>query len=213
MQNKELVVDALVPYLEMNAIPFEKTYCMKQVHGNRVVQVGAETDQLVDEVDGLVTDKKDVFLAAFTADCMPVMLYDRKSEIVGIAHAGYKGLLAGIIDSVCEHMKKLGSDPKNIEVTIGPSIKECCYTVDSDRSRRFIRQFGHEESIIRYNGDRIFLNLQEVCAINLMRNGLYKESIAASRVCTSCNMDEYFSYRQDSKETFGHMVSVIGMSA
>jgi YfiH family protein len=211
MTDKKLQIHNVRPFLSAYNIPFEKTHFMKQIHGNKIVLIDEHSPQIIEEADGLITTKKDSFLGVVTADCLPVLFYDQKNLICGAVHAGYKGLLEGVLDSWITYALSLGSDPKDIEVYIGPSIHGCCYNVTQERAEKFVLRYGNEDRIVRYNGDMIFLKLQEVAKINLENLGILPKNISMSTHCTSCNVDIYFSYRQDSSASFGELLSVIGM--
>ena len=124
-------------FLGILRIDRENTVFPEQVHGSSVVTIDDSKKQFILNADGLITNKKDVFLGVVTADCLPVIFYDEKMGIAGIAHAGYKGLLKGILKNMVLGFKELGSDTKDIKVAIGPSIGVCCYDVSIDRVKVF----------------------------------------------------------------------------
>lgn len=211
IKKRELILDNLIPFLDRKNIPFKNTHFMKQVHSGNVAVVNSNTEQIIENVDGIISRDKDIFLGVATADCLPVLFYDYQENIVGSAHAGFKGLLNGIIENMISNFKLLGSNTKNMTVYIGPSINSCCYSIDSDRARSFVEKFGNEDTIIKYKGDIIYLDLQEVCKLALESCGVLTQNILVSEDCTSCDVHKYFSYRKDSTETFGEQVSVIGV--
>lgn len=103
----------------------------KHVHGTAVWR----TDEpLPDppEFDGLVTDRPGVVLAAFAADCIPIVFADPEAGVCGAAHAGWRGTVAGVARRVIERMRELGSRPGAIRTALGPSIGPCCFEVGDD---------------------------------------------------------------------------------
>ena len=124
-------------FLDILRIDRENTVFPEQVHGSSVVTIDDSKKQFILNADGLITNKKNVFLGVVTADCLPVIFYDKKSEMVGIAHAGYKGILKAIVKNMVLSFEKLGSNTKDIKVAIGPSIGVCCYDVSIERIKMF----------------------------------------------------------------------------
>ncbi len=211
MMNKHVLQEGNVQrFLDSHKIPFEATYYMKQVHGSDIAYVNGDTTQLIDSVDGLVTDKPNIFLGVVTADCVPVTLFDLKSGVIGVAHAGYKGLLAGVVQNLLKFARELGASNKTLTVSIGSCIGSCCYDIDEKRLIQFENKFSTED-IFRFHGDKIFLDLSTVAEYILVKDGVKKENIMKLGECTQCNIDSYFSYRGDSIETFGEFMTVIGM--
>lgn len=213
MKKRELILDNLIPFLDRKNIPYKNTYFMKQIHSGNVTVVDSNTKQLIENVDGIISKDTDIYLGVVTADCLPVLFYDHEENIFGSAHAGFKGLLNGIIENMINNFIKLGSNPKNITVYVGPSIRSCCYSIDSTRAKSFVDKFGHEETIIKYKGDIIYLDLQEVCKLALELNGILNQNILFNKDCTSCDVHKYYSYRKDSTETFGEQISIIGIKS
>ena len=101
----------------------------RQVHGADVLVVGAPGEHLGEEGDALVTTRRDVALMVRTADCAPMALAAAEA-VVGVAHGGWRGLLAGVVSSTCQAMRDLGAT--RIEVALGPCIHPCCYQFSVD---------------------------------------------------------------------------------
>lgn len=185
---------------------------MEQVHGSKIKAVGKrDKGKVIEKVDGLITDQKGIFLGVNTADCLPLLFYDPKKKIVGIAHVGWKGALARIIQRAVEEMKTLGSFPHDIIVGIGPHIGGCCYTIPKERARKFKKEFGDLPGMVYKDREGIHLDLAVPIVVQLIKLGIKKENIAVALTCTSCQNNEFFSYRQENKRrTYGEMLGVIG---
>lgn len=109
---------------------------VRQVHGSRVVAVGCPVaDAARPEADAIVTRTRGLALGILTADCAPVLLADESARVVGAAHAGWKGAVAGVIESVVACMEELGADRARIVAAIGPAIAQPSYEVGSDVAR------------------------------------------------------------------------------
>lgn len=206
---KEIQHENLNKFLSEFNIPSDKTILMKQTHGNTIHEVTDLSSNHIDETDGIITNKKGIYLGVITADCVPVLLFDRDNEVVAAVHAGYRGLIGSVIENAIEKMKKVDSDPSQIEAVIGPAINVCCYSIDEDRVELFSEKFGH--NFFRKEKSNTYLNLPGIAESILVSSGIVQTNIYNSNICTSCNVDTYYSYRADSDETFGQFVSVIGM--
>jgi len=211
MQKKMIVTNNVKKFLHDHNIPFEKFYYMNQVHGSNIQYVTENASPTIADADGLITDNKNVFLGIYTADCVPLLFSDEEAGVVGAVHAGFRGMLSGIIPQFMAAAKKLGSEPNHMKVSIGPAISACCYNVEGNRAQQFVELFG--ESVIRYSGDQIFLDLHHVAIVSLEESGIRPENIMNSKICTSCRNDTYFSYRRDSESSFGEFLSVIGIKS
>ena len=164
---------------------------MEQVHGGIVRAVDRAEDAVVPGCDGLVTDCPSTVLVMRSADCLPVVAYDPVRRVIGVAHAGWKGLKSGIakclVDTLIAHF---GSVPEAVYVGIGPGIGSCCYEVGAEFERWFPRHLKPE------NG-KCFFDLKAAAADQLVSAGIQKARVFSSPWCTSCFSEECFSYRRD----------------
>lgn len=159
-------------------------------------------------IDALVSNKTDVVLSVFVADCAPILLSD--GHIIAAIHAGWRGTLGGLTTNTIEEMKKSGSNPKNIIAWIGPHIGMCHYDVSKERVDKFFGMFGNDPKIASFFEDKWHLDIGWANYRQLTDAGVKPKHINAPPTCTACQIDTYFSYRKDSKETFGEIMGVIG---
>ncbi|GAA3904404.1 peptidoglycan editing factor PgeF [Streptomyces lacrimifluminis] len=111
----------------------DRVVWMNQVHGNDVAEVdGPWTTGDIPPVDGLVTATRGLALAVLTADCVPVLLADPVAGVVGAAHAGRPGMVAGIVPAAVDAMASLGADPARIVARTGPAVCGRCYEVPEE---------------------------------------------------------------------------------
>jgi YfiH family protein len=138
--------------------------------------------------DGLWTDEGDLPILAMSADCLPIALAGANgaAPAVAVAHVGWRGLLAGVIDAA---VSTLG--PRAIEAAVGPAIGPCCYEVREDVAEPFRVRFGPQ--VVR--GGR--LNLWHAAEQALAAAGVAR--VERLDLCTSCNPDLFFSHRRDGK--------------
>jgi len=110
-------------------LPLDRLVFMDQVHGREVALVDGPVVGGVGAVDALVTATPALGLVVVVADCVPVLLHDASAGVVGVAHAGRPGLAAGVVPAVVQAMVHLGATPRDIDVSLGPSVCGACYEV------------------------------------------------------------------------------------
>jgi len=146
-----------------------------------------------------------VVCGVLTADCMPVFVCDKRGRVVGIAHAGWRGLVGGVIESLIEGMKVEG---KELLVHLGPAISQSVYEVGSEVKTQFLdRNSIFERSFIEKNGKH-YLDLYDGAKVILEGYGI--TSISGGDCCTYKDSKQFFSYRRDG-ECSGRMAHLIWM--
>ena len=161
----------------------------------------------VEDCDALITDVKGVVLNILTADCVPILLYDKEKEVVAAVHAGWKGTKAQIVSKTVQKMKKVyGCDPKEIIAGIAPSIGRCCYEVGKDVAVHF---FDTPEGFTS-KGEKYMLDLPLINKQQLLNAGVLEVNIEMSHTCTACDVERFFSYRKE-QGCSGRFMSMIGM--
>ena len=161
----------------------------------------------IEDCDALMTDIKGVMLNILTADCVPILLYDKQKEIVAAVHAGWKGTKAQIVSKTVQKMTEMyGCDPKDIIAGIAPSIGRCCYEVGEDVAVHF----SHIPEGFTPVGKKYMLDLPFINKKQLLTAGLQEQNIEMSHTCTACNVDRFFSYRKE-QGCSGRFMSMIGM--
>ncbi len=189
--------------------------------------------------DGLVTDVPGRLLAIRTADCLPLLLVDKKKRAIGAFHAGWRGTLKRIAEKGVGEMRHwFGSEPRDLEAAIGPGIHGCCYEVGEEVRDRFQSQFAYADELFTVEKDsdpirdrypllflvarapghiepflpvKIKLDLVEANRRQLLAAGLRPGRITASPLCTCCRTDLLFSHRGENGKT-GRMMAVIGIN-
>lgn len=188
----------------------------EQVHGNTIQIIsGIDGKKEIPQTDGLVSKRNGTLasLAVRIADCVPILAVDQQALVIGAAHAGWKGTLGGIAIRLIETMKTSGADSKRILVSIGPHIGMCCYSVPEDRARTFTQVFHHDPAVVSSREGHMYVDLGYANYLQLVKAGILPQHIDAAISCTSCQVDTFFSFRRDTKETFGKMLGVIGWKA
>ena len=178
----------------------ERLVLTRQTHSD-IVRVVRHTDHAslchrdYPECDALVTDDPGTALMVFTADCTPVLLWDRVTGAVGAAHAGWRGTAAKIAVKTLQAMTDhFGCDPKNVCAAIGPNIGQCHFETDADVPEAILAAYGQAaEPYIEKKGEKYFLDLKAINALGLREAGV--SSIELSDSCTACAPHRFWSHR------------------
>jgi YfiH family protein len=183
---------------------------MRQVHGEHIVDVADDRLKEAGEADGMATDKTGVFLGVLTADCVPILFSVRGQNVAAVAHAGWRGTLAGIAGKMVRHLKdRYKVDAGSVEAALGPSIGPCCYEIGADVSRPLTEKWGRlAQKCLQSRDVKQYLDLRELNRLLLHDAGVPQEQIFQIGPCTSCAREDFFSYRRD-KDT-GRQISFIG---
>ena len=150
------------------------------------------------EADGLVTNEPNLVLTIFSADCIPVLLYDPVKRAVGACHCGWRGTVGDMAGNTVRAMiREFSSNPEDIRAAIGPGIGQCCFETDGDVQdavRAALRKDA--ERFIESTGKGKFrVDLKGINREFLIRSGVLPENIAVSDECTACKCDKYWSHR------------------
>ena len=175
----------------------ENLILMQQVHGNNVVTVGSkDAGTVIPDCDAIITNDPKVTLGVRVADCLPISVTDKKSRTIGLIHAGWRGLEQKIIEKTLQNMiKDFSSNPKDLEIVIGPHICAKHYEVKADVSSKFSDYPG----AVLGNGDKVFLDLAKVAKLQLLSLGIKEENIKIDERCTFEDK-KFFSFRRDRTE-------------
>ncbi len=153
--------------------------------------------------DGLVTNKKDVALVTFYADCVPLLFFEPDKKVIASSHSGWRGTVKKIgCETVKVMQQSFGCDPSEIEAAIGPSIGRCCFEVGNEVYSEFAAAFSWVSEYAKNVGpEKWKLDLQGIIKRTLVETGLNEENICMGNLCTMCNTGTFFSHRGDSGKT------------
>ncbi|RKX84165.1 MAG: peptidoglycan editing factor PgeF [Spirochaetes bacterium] len=193
-------------FLKKLNIKKENVIALRQIHSKKVYFAHEVQSKCSGRIagDGLISMENDKVLSVTVADCLPILLFNRKNCCYSLLHSGWRG--TGIVTEAVYRMKReCGSLPADISVVIGPGIGVCCYEVSRDVCEYFKNTFG-SASVVQRKGS-CFVDLREA-NISLLKN-IGVEDITVVDDCTSCNVNLQ-SYRRDGKENFGTMIVLFG---
>ena len=190
---------------------------VKQVHGTDALLVDrplAEQDRFDGSWDALVTDQPGVTVAVRTADCVPVLVYDRRKRAVAAIHAGWRGAVAGIVPRTIELMvSRFRSSEEDMLVSIGPSAGPCCYEIDEAVLTPLRSGLSDWQEVVRgYQGVKARLDLKELVRRQVSHAGIKPDHVTAVNLCTICHDDLFYSYRRDGR-VMGTMLSGIQLTS
>ncbi len=189
-------------------IPLNSIYAPLQKHTATVHVLRSDLKPVI--ADAVITDKKGVLIGVQTADCVPILLYDKNRFIVGAVHAGWRGTAKEILRNTIKAMQEqFQSSAGDVFVAIGPSIRECCYEVGSDVKSDVLRATG-DGAYFRSNGDKYFIDLSFANRLQALSMGVPQKNIWQSAECTYCNPGRFYSYRH-AKGSTGRQGGFIGM--
>ncbi len=191
-------------------IKLEQLVRSDQVHGTEILF--AEKPGRYHGYDSLITDKNNLFLCIFTADCYPVLIYDPRHNASGAIHAGWKGTAGQIVVKTLAAMThRFQSIPAECLAYIGTGISASAYEVEREVAKEFPPDTS-KRSPFSPDEEKYLLDLGMVNYRQLLASGVPASNIERSPFCSSGDKDLFFSYRRDQGIT-GRMVSLIGVGA
>lgn len=201
--NRTRVADAM-------DVPLDGLMGVHQVHSPDVVTVtDANTDR--PKADALVTATRGVALSVLSADCQPVLFADPGAQVIGAAHAGWKGALDGVLESTLTAMEGLGARRDNISAIIGPCISQSAYEVGPEFFEDFIAQ---DPAFARFfaqgKDDKFQFDLPALGLHRLREAGV--GHCEWTRHCTYADPDRFFSYRRathNKEADYGRLIAAI----
>lgn len=150
------------------------------------------------EADGLITDVSGLCLTVYSADCVPVLLYDPARRCVAAVHSGWRGTALNIAGKAIQQMvRDYGCRVENILAAVGPGISRCCFETHSDVPQAMIDAFGPmaQPHIAALENGKFHVDLKGIIRSCLLDAGVTAEHIAVSTHCTACLPEYYWSHR------------------
>lgn len=201
-----------------NALKLDKTNMLKphQTHTDRV-EIVEDTQKYYDNVDGVITNKRNIILCTTSADCTSLLFYDPIKKVIADVHSGWRGTIQKIGQKAVQKMiEKYECKPEDIICCICPHIRKCHFEVEDDVMHLFKSKFKYTgkisqiikegrkiDGVQKYNIDTTLIN-----TLILKEIGIADENIIDSNICTVCESDKFHSYRVD-KENSGRNAAII----
>ena len=188
-----------------------KLILMHQTHSNKVVEIKKKNYRKKIIADAMITKMKGIALGVLTADCVPIILYDIKNEIIGCVHAGWKGAFLDIIKKTILRIKKINSDNK-IYASVGPCIDKKNYEVDLKFYKKFLeRSLKNKKYFYSKNNHKKLFNIRGYITDKLQEFNVIIDHVSRDTFAEKSN---FYSYRRSSKfkeNDYGRCISTIYM--
>jgi len=187
-------------------------FLLHQVHSNNFVFIdhNFKFNNKKIKADALITNQKRLPIAVLTADCVPILLYDEKKDIIAAIHAGWKGAFKGIIKKVINFMLIKGCKRKFITAAIGPCIGRSSYNVKDDFKKKFIKKDKKNKIFFKLKKDKIFFDLSNFVKSQLESNKI--TNIDTINIDTFDKKNNFFSARRSKRlkhDDYGRNISII----
>jgi YfiH family protein len=187
----------------------------KQVHSSivRLVKTDDDVRDRSTECDALTAREPGLFLGIKTADCVPILVADRRTGAVAGIHAGWRGASTRIVErAFAAMMAAWTSRRSDCFAAIGPAVCSGCYEVGAEVLDRFRSEFPYASRLISNpHGDKAHLDLKTACVVQLELCGFKPDQIFVSDACTICENDRYPSYRKEGARA-GRILSIVGLA-
>ena len=212
--NKRNIKDNLSLVSEKIGINKNNLFLMNQTHSSKVVVID-ESNINVQRVDAdaLITKIKNISISVLTADCVPVLIYEKKNNIVACVHAGWKGAISGIIENTLNQIIKMNKN-NNIYVAIGPCIGLKNYEIDKKFYNKFIRKDRMNEIFFSSTkNDKFLFDLRKY--INFKITKFDVNDVENIELDTYEENEKFFSFRRSRKlgeKDYGRCISTISLA-
>ncbi len=197
LRNRNLLASAI-------GIKDTELYFPSQVHKTRIVQVTRKTgkDELL-ETDGLITAERGICIAVMSADCVPILLFDRRNNVVGAVHSGWRGTVSKILEkTLCEMRRVFGTRGEDLYAGIGPSVSMESYEVGEEVIQEVTRSFRNSEVLTPTKNNKAKLDLWKANKVQLTEFGVSPSNIEISNLCTVRENHHFFSARKGDRGRF-----------
>ncbi|MFV0419120.1 MAG: peptidoglycan editing factor PgeF [Dysgonomonas sp.] len=188
-------------------IPEEDIIVPHQTHDDKVLiiddtflrKTDLEKVQMLNGVDALITNQRNICIGITTADCVPVLIYDSEKSILAAVHAGWKGTVSKIVGkTVIKMIEALGCTPDDLYIGIGPCISQQHFEVGDEVVDAFDRADFLLDDISYRNKEtgKAHIDLQKANKLTLIETGISEKNIEEATLCTFANSDKFFSARR-----------------
>lgn len=207
LKNRRIVAD----YMKVEPSRLINLY---QVHSATALIVNEPPEGDRPKADALVTNKTGLALGILTADCGPLLFADPKARVIGAAHAGWRGALAGIVENTVAAMETLGAKRADIIATLGPAIGPRHYEVGKEFYQAFIDKDAAYKVFFSPSkqSEHLFFNLWDFILARLELAGVTGDCV---KMCTYADEKHFFSYRRKTHRNeadYGRQISVITLN-
>ncbi len=207
--NKKNVQKNLKFVAQTMAVERAKLILMHQIHSNKVVEITKKNYKRIIVADAMITQMRNLAIGVVTADCVPIIFCDNKSQVAGCIHAGWKGAFSGIVESTIHKVRKLNLKNK-IYASVGPCIGNKSYEVDNKFYKKFVSKSWKNKIYFKEkNKTKKLFNLRKFVTDKLLKLGVKVDHINKDTFSEKSN---FFSYRRSFKlkqKDYGRCISTV----
>tara|TARA_B100000029_G_scaffold297645_1_gene290812 strand:- start:48 stop:809 length:762 start_codon:yes stop_codon:yes gene_type:complete len=191
---------------------YRKLILLNQIHSNKFyfINKNLKFNKKKLKGDALITNIKNIAIGVLTADCVPILIYDKKAKIISIIHAGWKGAYKGIIEKVVKFLLSRGSNVKDLVAVIGPSISQKSYEIQKNFKDKFLKKDKQNKNYFKLIKKKTYFSLNRY-----IYSQLKKQSVNNIEIINKDTFDpknNFFSARRSIKNKendYGRNISVI----
>ena len=197
-------------------VPHRNFFSLKQIHSARVHSYGTEDSlhppEQPPEGDAIVTSEDYVVIGVKTADCVPILFFDPNEMVVAAVHAGWRGVVRGVIEETLREMGRgYRVKPLTLVAAIGPSLCKKCFEVGPEVVSHFRGKMGENLKVVSGSRDRSYLDLKEISRTILIQEGLSEKNISVLPFCTICDNRLFYSHRKG--DQMARSIAFIGLAS
>ena len=190
----------------------KRIFLVKQCHSNKFIFLSEKSKPQNRSIkaDAIITEKKNFPIAILTADCVPLLIFDKKKNMIAAIHAGWRGAFKGIIQNVIKFMSKKGCNKKDMIVALGPSISKKSYEEKKQFKDRFVKQDRKNIEFFTNKKNKIFFDLPNYAKKQVKLNQI--KNIDLINIDTFNKKNNFFSARRSLKlnhNDYGRNISII----
>ena len=191
---------------------YRKLILLNQIHSNKFyfINKNLKFNKKKLKGDALITNIKNIAIGVLTADCVPILIYDKKAKIISIIHAGWKGAYKGIIEKVVKFLLSRGSNVKDLVAVIGPSISQKSYEIQKNFKDKFLKKDKQNKNYFKLIKKKTYFSLNRY-----IYSQLKKQSVKNIEIINKDTFDpknNFFSARRsihNKENDYGRNISII----
>ena len=208
---KRNVINNLKIVCKKIGITYKKLVLLNQTHSNKFyfIKKNHNFNKKI-KADSLITNVKNIAIGVLTADCVPILIYDKNRKIISVIHAGWKGIYKGIVSRVLKFLIKNGTNTKDLIVAIGPCIAEKNYEVKNDFKEKFLTKSKQNTIFFKIVKNKTYFSLNKYLYYNLKKLGIKDFDIIKKDTFNPKN--NFFSSRRSrsyQENDYGRNISII----
>jgi hypothetical protein len=205
-------IDIMLSFFQEKNIEFDCLVRPEQTHSTNIVVVEkvkkGQSILKIPNCDGVITDIPKVLLSVITGDCVPIIFFDTENKITGLSHQGWKGSFNLLAEQMVQKLVMFGAEKTNIVTLVGPAICGNCYAVSEQRYNDFVDKFFPYRSVaMKKENNNFYIDLKRLNVEQLLSTGILEKNIHISPYCTYEKQKLFYSFRRDTKDEFGEIVS------